>query len=420
MYEKFGITRGRELQLSSEMRTAQYNELRDLLDSFRTAYQSYNETIEIELTHNMSLQDIFDSWYDLSKKKKRKTKTETDNGGIFFRELDSDSEGANENYKGNCNTHFDVNAALISLFSYSFCYVLQTVFQVWNVVYSDIEHRLLTSKTKQKKNNRLTKSEIKEEEKQINANKEFLEDSLAGDKGGPTREFLNTFFCQIEDLVVYLPVRQDKLPLNECEYMTPKIGWKVEEHDEKKKGRVLKYNPSTNKATIAFHDHETEMHRERFKIIGIPIRLFEKDTCLPCRDHIFQVNRAKNDVDSKSSVFETFMEKMRKEGVKGAELINRINKFRAKQAENLTLQITHDSSRIDDQLWRLISKYDGKLLRDKLEEEVGQMMRLFYRAFGRLILHVIFDGDNVLSPKVLSTFLRNGKCIPGVIHISIS
>ena len=101
VYEKFGITRGRELELSSEMRTAQYNELRDLLDSFRTAYQSYNETIEIELTHKMSLQDIFDSWYDLSKKKKRKTKSKTDNGGIFFRELDSDSEEGNENYKGN-------------------------------------------------------------------------------------------------------------------------------------------------------------------------------------------------------------------------------------------------------------------------------------------------------------------------------
>lgn len=127
VYEKFGITRGGEPELSSEKRTAQYTELRDLLDSFRTAHRSYDETIEINLTHNMSLQDIFDSWYDLSKKKKRKTKTKSkiDNGGIFFRELDSGSEGPNENYKGNCNTHFSVNSVEILQCSYSFCYVLQ-------------------------------------------------------------------------------------------------------------------------------------------------------------------------------------------------------------------------------------------------------------------------------------------------------
>ena len=292
--------------------------------------------------------------------------------------------------------------------------------------YSDVKHHLKTSKTKQKENNTLTKPAIKEEEQQIKANRKYVKDLSAVDEGGPTREFLNTFFSQVEDLVVYLPVRDDKIPLSselfdqdECEYMTPKIGWKVEEPNEKKNGRVLKYNPNTNIATIAFSDHEIEMRREDFKIIGIPIRLFEAGTCLPCRDHTFQVNRSKNDVESKSYILEKYKKKLRNEGFTTLEIFNRITKFTAEQAKNLSLQITSEISRIDDQLWRLLSKYDRKVVRADLEKEVGAMMRLFYRAFGRLILHVIFDGDNVLSPKLLSKFLRNGKCRSGANHADI-
>jgi hypothetical protein len=293
----------------------------------------------------------------------------------------------------------------------------KTAFQEWNVIYSDVKNRLNTSKIKQNENSELTTDEIEEKANQIKTNKRSVKDLSAVDEGGPTREFLNTFFCQIEDLVVYLPVREDKMPLSselfgqdEYEYMTPKIGWKIEDHNEKKKGRVLKYNPSTNITTIAFSDHEVEMRREDFKIIGIPIRLFEADTCLPCRDHTFQVNRSKNDVESKSYILEKYKKKLRSEGFTTLEIFNRITKFTTEQAKNLSLQITSEISRIDDQLWRMLSKYDKNVVRVDLEKEVGAMMRLFYRAFGRLILHIIFDGDNVLSPKILSKFLRNGKC----------
>lgn len=272
----------------------------------------------------------------------------------------------------------------------------------------------------------------------------IIDDSTAVDKGGPTREFLNTFCCQIEDLVVYLPIDNDyelkvidEVDLYDSdssitregrrEYMQPKCGWRVEapcddgKQGKVQQGKVLEYNPSTQIATIHFPEKETEMPREIFKITGIPIRLFDEDTCLPCRDHVFQVHSANyndkptsNEAGKSSEVSEPTLGELqrewRREGITGAELFRRISKFNAERSNNLSRRMTSDHSRIDDQLWSMISKFNKKAVRATLEEKVEQLMRLYYRAFGRLILHVIVDSDNALSSKVLPKLLRNGEC----------
>jgi hypothetical protein len=280
---------------------------------------------------------------------------------------------------------------------------------------------LVTSTTKQKKSKGLRK-----------ADKELIQDLTAIDKGGPTRELLNRVSCQIEDLVVYLPICKDKTlkvldekdgyvtKVSAAEFMEPKCGWKVEEHHGGKSGRVLNYNSSTKIATVKFPGIEIDMHREDFKITGIPIRLFEEDTCLPCRDHVFQVDRAKNDDESKTYTLQKFTEELRKRGIKGKEMFERMKQFQAAQSNKQLSQFiveheqAHETSRIDDQLWRMISKYDKNLVRADLEMKVQQMMRSYYRAFGRLVAHVIFDSDNALSSKVLPKLLRNGKYRSGV------
>jgi len=272
----------------------------------------------------------------------------------------------------------------------------------------------------------------------------IIKDSTAIDKGGPTREFLNTFCCQIEDLVVYLPIDNDyelkiidEVDLYDSdslitregrrEYMQPKCGWRVEapcddgKQGKVQQGKVLEYNPSTQIATIHFPEMETEMHRENFKITGIPIRLFDEDTCLPCRDHVFQVHSTNyndkptsNEARKSSEVYEPTLGELqrewRQEGITGAELFRRISKFNAERSNNLSRRMTSDHSRIDDQLWSMISKFNKNAVQATLEEKVEQLMRLYYRAFGRLILHVIVDSDNVLSSKVLPKLLRNGEC----------
>lgn len=64
------------------------------------SFTGEENTIPIILTHHMTLQDIFDSWYEVSRKASSKTNKKTpskkkDDGGIFFRDLEP-----TEYYKG--------------------------------------------------------------------------------------------------------------------------------------------------------------------------------------------------------------------------------------------------------------------------------------------------------------------------------
>jgi len=256
------------------------------------------------------------------------------------------------------------------------------------------------------------------------------------DKGGPTKDVLNKFCYEIEDLVVYLPIYKDyilkviddvelydsdiSIPREgRREYMQPKCGWRVEapcdggKQGRVQQGKVLEYNPSTQIATIHFPENETEMHRGNFKITGIPIRLFDEDTCLPCRDHTFQVHSAKNQYVDPSKVskpaIEEEMHRWRGEGVTGSELFKRISHFNVERSKNFVQALTSETSKIDDQTWRAISKYNKNVVRNHLEKQVEQLMRVYYRAVGRLILHVIFDGEFLLNAKVLPKLLRNGE-----------
>ncbi len=187
------------------------------------------------------------------------------------------------------------------------------------------------------------------------------------DEGGPTSQFISDFCMQLGDLHVMMNIGSDVKSSAQGEerdcvkiknFLTPapEKGWLVsyKAHD----ATIMNYDAKNNTADIFIHDAGVlypNIHRREFVIKAIPLHLFE---------------------------------------------------------EHPTGLLVQRDDYFEDQ-WERYKEYKPK---DKVER-IEAKARKYYRAVGRFLIHVIFDGRNPLPSTVMPVFFQNGKIT--IFHLNL-
>ena len=184
----------------------------------------------------------------------------------------------------------------------------------------------------------------------------------AVDEGGPTSQFISDVCLQLSSLSVMVPIDKDTkysnprknldgadFNLSGADFLKPVVGCEVE--FQQTDCTVMLYDDKESKATLVKSDGEQipDVDRYKFVIKKVPIKLFEEFPCglFPRRDDSFE-----DEIDF------------------------------------LTLK-----------------KYSPKMSKEDVEKKA----RLYLRAVGRFLLHVMVDGKNPIPSSILPEMLRNGE-----------
>ncbi len=195
----------------------------------------------------------------------------------------------------------------------------------------------------------------------IRRNSRFLKDFQAVDEGGPTSQFISDVCLQLSSLSVMLPIGKDTVSygkivldfsrkeLDAANFLPPVVGCEVDFQGTT--CTVMLYDDKKSQATLVKSDGEQvpNVDRYQFVITKVPIKLFEEFPCgiFPQRD------------DSFENTFEFYRGK--------------------------------------------------KVLPTMTKEDVEKKARLYLRAVGRFLLHVMVDGKNPIPSTILPEMLRNGE-----------
>lgn len=188
---------------------------------------------------------------------------------------------------------------------------------------------------------------------------------IAEDEGGPSRHFIEEFCKQMGGLALLVPISTDVAK----EHLTVESGWDVKVKDSGKKATIQreavtekKHKPAgSNKSDkanaewwVKYHDdhREQKLKRSSFVVEKYPIKLFND-----CIDR------------GSSSYFPV-----------------RDDHFKTQLVEH-------------------IGKYDP----ETSLEELIKKAKDYYRAIGRVMLHILVDAEYTLSSTVMPELLRNGK-----------
>ena len=195
-------------------------------------------------------------------------------------------------------------------------------------------------------------------------------DTMQGvDEGGPTSQFISAFCKQLGDLYVMLPIgtdvkgRENMIDLSRCElkktaFLQPERGDKVIYNG--RKATVKKYYSRNidefDTADLSFNGGEEEVFqvkRNDFEVKEVAIKLFDQQSSsfVPQRDDYFR---------------------------------NAYDK---------------------------VKSYLPKTKPDELEKKA----KLYYRAVGRFLLHVMSDGRNPIPSTTMPEFFRNGEFVSWIV-----